>query len=106
MSKSLIVIGSKPTNIYGYDTNKDGSPKQNVKNQYKTLRSTLQKYIQDNGITDVYSTLDLGAEQTGAEAAINAKANLHALNVDTLGSTVLAYAIVHVNHEEIEFSRI
>ena len=79
MSKSLIVIGSKPTNIYGYDTNKDGSPKQNVKNQYKTLRSTLQKYIQDNGITDVYSTLDLGAEQTGAEAAINAKANLHAL---------------------------
>ena len=79
MSKSLVIIGSRPTDLYGYDTNKDGSPNKEVKAQYSSLRSAIQQYIVDNCITDVYSTLDLGSEQSGAEAAINAKANLHAL---------------------------
>lgn len=79
MKKSLIIIGSRPTDLYGYDTNKDGSPNQAVANEYAALRNSITQYIKDNGITDVYTTLDLGAEQYGAEAAINARVNLHAL---------------------------
>lgn len=79
MGKSLIVIGSRPTNLYGYDTNKDGSLNQEIRGKYANLRNTIKDYIIQNGITDVYSTLDLGAEQYGAEAAVNAKAKLHAL---------------------------
>lgn len=79
MGKSLIVIGSKPTGLYGYETNKDGSTNTEIKNKYSALRNSIQQYINDNDITDVYSTMDLGSEQYGAEAAINAKANFHAL---------------------------
>lgn len=64
MAKSLIIIGSRPTNLYGYANDKN-------KQNYAALRSAIQSYIVDNGITDVYSTMDLGAEQIGAEAAIN-----------------------------------
>ena len=79
MGKSLIIIGSRPTDLYGYDTNRDGSPNQAVRAQYSALRNAIRQHIVENGITDVYSTLDLGAEQYGAEAAVNAKAKLHAL---------------------------
>lgn len=79
MGKSLVIIGSRPTDLYGYDTNKDGSPNNEVRAKYAQLRSSISDYIRNNGFTDVYSSLDLGSEQYGAEAAINAKANLHAL---------------------------
>ena len=73
MGKSLIIIGSKPTDIYGWGNNPEEAAK------YKQLRAQMSQYIKDNEITDVYSTLDLGAEQIGAEAAINAGSQFHAL---------------------------
>lgn len=89
MGKSLIIIGSRPTGLYGYDTNKDGSIKEDVKSKNTELMRHITEYIEKNEITDVYSTLDLGSEIIGAKAALNANyenlkngkpgVNLHAM---------------------------
>lgn len=62
-SKAIIAIGADPTGLYGYG----------AKDKERDLRTAMTQYIIDNGITDVYTNLSLGAEQLIAEAAINAK---------------------------------
>jgi len=109
MAKNLIIIGSKPNNLYGYTTEEN-------KASYSELRKSVRDYIADNGFTDVYSTLDIGAEQIGAEAAINSNTNLHALipysNQDAKWPTaqkenyakILQYAVEKVDITGVDYS--
>lgn len=84
MGKSLIIAGSKPAHLYGYMSDEN-------KADYAKLRSSIQNYIVENGITDVYTTMDIGAEQIGMEAAINAKAK---------GSPVRTHAMIPYSNQD------